>query len=113
MKTAATVFSWIGGVLTTILVIVYFAKGIDVPVQKCSYGYYGTGSCYMTTQHQSYPLWVWIFVVIGIILRLIILIWRQYATSNGKKVACGVCTLLFVSLIGGILTLCIPDSDLY
>ncbi len=112
MKTAATVFSWIGGVLTTIISIVTISMGMDVPVQRCSYGFYG-GSCYVTTEHQAYPAWVWVIVIIGIILRLIILIWRQYATSNGKKVACGVCTLIFVSLIGGILTLCIPESDLY
>ena len=59
-----------------------------------------------------YPTWVWVLWVIFVIVMLIILIWRQTAVENGHKVGCGVCTLLFVSVIGGILTLCIPENQL-
>lgn len=30
-----------------------------------------------------------------------------------KKIPSGICTLIFCSLIGGILTICIPEADLY
>lgn len=113
MKTAASIFSWLGGIATTIYGIVTVAKGIDVPVTYQSCGYYGGCTYYTTVQHQNSPGWLWFLLIFFIILRLIILIWRQCATSNGKKVGCGVCTLLFASIIGGILTLCIPEKELY
>lgn len=113
MKTAASIFSWLGGIVTTIIAFITVAKGIDVPVvvTQCN-GYYGCSS-YTTTQHQASPGWLWFLLIFFAIVRLIILIWRQYATSNGKKVGCGVCTLIFASIIGGILTLCIPEDQLY
>ena len=113
MKAAATFFSWLGGLVTTIIAIVMVSRGVDVPVTKCNYSYYGGYSCYQVTEHQPSPAWLWVLLVVGIILRIIILIWRQNATNNGSKVGCGVCTLIFVSVIGGILTLCIPEEDLY
>lgn len=89
MKTVASVFSWLGGILTMIIMSIQVAPLIE----------YERG-------------WVWLPIIYGIFV-LIILIWRQVATSNGKKVGCGVCTLIFVSLVGGILTLCIPEDQLY
>ena len=88
MKTVASVFSWLGGITTAIIIWLSFAP-------LFSYGSY---------------FWI---PLIYMVLDLVILIWRQSATSNGKKVGCGVCTLLFCSLIGGILTLCIPEDQLY
>lgn len=109
MKVAASIFSWIGGILTTIIGFITLSRGYEVIVT--TYNYYGYYNSY--TQRVPYPTWVWVLWILFAIFRLIILIWRQYATSNGKKVGCGVCTLLFASVIGGILTLCIPDYDLY
>lgn len=109
MKTAASIFSWLGGIATTILVFVNLSKGVEVVTTYYNpyYGYYNQVS------NQPYPSYVWILAVIFAIVRLIILIWRQSATNNGKKIACGVCTLLFASLLGGIFTLCIPEDQLY
>lgn len=89
MKAVASVFSWIGGVATVIIVWFSFAP------------LFGYNSTYI------------LIPLILTILDLIILIWRQYATSHGSKIGCGVCTLLFCSVVGGILTLCIPDYMLY
>ncbi len=88
MKTVASVFSWLGGIATAIILWVSF-----IPL-------------------FTYGAYFWIPLIYSV-FDLIILIWRQSATSNGKKVGCGVCTLLFCSLVGGILTLCIPENQLY
>lgn len=109
MRTAASIFSWLGGIATTIYGFVYLSQGQTVTYTTYNY-YYGYSQ---HTEKVPYPTWLWVLWVIFIIVRLIILIWRQTATSNGKKVGCGVCTLLFASLIGGILTLCIPERELY
>ena len=47
------------------------------------------------------------------VVGLAILIWRQLSIYSGKKTAVGILTLLFVSVAGGILTLLIPDYDLW
>lgn len=88
MRTCASIFSWIGGVATS---LIEFFSLIGLARESPGIG------------------WV-IFILI--VFNLIILIWRQCAVSGGKKVASGVFTLLFVSLIGGILTLCIPEDQL-
>ena len=108
MKLASTIFTYIGAVLTTIYALINLIGGTVILTTQCtSYG------CNLVLVRQPSPSWLWIFFVIGIILRVIILVWRHHSIKNGKKVACGVCTLLFVSLVGGILTLCIPEEDLY
>ena len=107
MKTAASIFSWLGGLVTTIIGFVYLSLGQTATYLHCNYY-----SCSNYTQKIAYPAWMWVLWVIFIIVRLIILIWRQIAVGNGNKVGCGVCTLLFASLIGGILTLCIPEDQL-
>ena len=89
MKTVASVFSWLGGIATAIIIWVSFAPAL---------------------QYKSSLIAV---PIVYMIFDLIILIWRQVSTSNGKKVGCGVCTLLFCSVVGGILTLCIPEDQLY
>ena len=108
MRTAASVFSWLGGIATTIFGFVYLSKGQTVTYTTYNY-YYGYSQ---STQTVPYPAWLWVLWVIFVIVRLIILIWRQVAVENGNKVGCGVCTLLFASVIGGILTLCIPEDQL-
>ncbi len=88
MRTCASIFSWIGGIATS---LIEFFSLVGLTRESPGIG------------------WV-IFILI--VFNLVILIWRQCAVSNGKKVASGVFTLLFVSLIGGILTLCIPEDQL-
>ena len=112
MKTAASIFSWLGGIVTTIIAAVTLSQGQTVTNYRYdSYG--GVGVYYATQEKVPYPGWVWVLFVIFAIIRLIILIWRESATSNGKKTGCGIMTLLFCSVIGGILTLCIPEEQLY
>lgn len=47
------------------------------------------------------------------VLVIVILVWRHKALEDGSKVGCGVCTLIFISPVGGILTLCIPQTTYY
>ena len=109
MKIAASIFSWLGGLFWTVFGFVSLARGYDVTYTDyvTVYGYSYPRSYQVT---QNYPTWVWILAVLFIFVRLIILIWRQTSADDGNKVGCGVCTLLFVSIIGGILTLCIPNE---
>lgn len=107
MRTAASIFSWLGGIATTIFGFVFLSRGQTVTQTQCNY--YG---CHTYSENVPYPGWLWALWVIFLILRLIILIWRQIAVGNGNKVGCGVCTLIFASVIGGILTLCIPEDQL-
>ena len=95
MKTWASIFSWLGGI-GNIIVNCLTASGV-------------------IRLYDSYlrPEWRWIATIVSAILIIVILIWRHFSIRNGKKIAVGVCTLLFCSLIGGILTLCIPEDDLY
>ena len=114
MKTAASIFSWLGGIATIIFEFIMVGRGFDVVTTGYTYNYhYGGYQPYQSVQHVDSPIWLWVLIVIIAILQFIILIWRQSSVSNGKKVGAGVCTLLFCSLIGGILTLCIPEDDLY
>lgn len=94
MKIAASIFSWLGGATTTIIAFVIVGTGVYVP------------------PNFTAKIAIWVALVILAIFRLIILIWRQTSTSFGEKVKCGIFTLLFVSVIGGILTLCIPEDQL-
>ena len=103
MKTAASIFSWVGASLQTITELIILTLGQTVI--RYSYGY-------RTTSNTPYPDWLWILWFVAIILRIVILIWRQDAVDKGNKVACGICTILFVNLVGGILTLCIPEYEL-
>ena len=86
MKIAASIVSWVGGIITIIM-----------------------------TWNQCAPLiaggYAWIPILLTVVM-IGILIGREIAVPKGHKIALGVLTLLFVSLIGGILTLCIPDDSL-
>lgn len=91
IRTLASIFSWIGGIITAIIVWVYFAFIISV--------------FEMPNLFYAIP--------IGYsIIDFIILVWRETEVSSGRKTAAGVLTLIFCSLIGGIFTICIPDSQL-
>ena len=95
MKVTASVFSWLGGFIGTLVEFICLLQYYNYNI----YFYYNFD-------------WIWIVFTIVVLFRLLILIWREIAVKAGNKVGCGVCTLLFASIIGGILTLCIPDSEL-
>ena len=112
MKLASSIVTWLVALANTVLGLVNLIYGVTTPVYKCYNGYYGQ-NCQIVWERQPAASWLWVVFFIALILRIVILIWRQYSINHGKKVGCGVCTLIFVSLIGGILTLCIPEDDLY
>ncbi len=89
MKIAASVFSWLSGIFNIIFAVI----NMNVLFNFLS------------------PALSIIVVIIFTLLTFAILIWRESSAAYGDKIACGIFTLLFVSLIGGILTLCIPIDD--
>lgn len=105
MKTASNVISWIVGIIESIVSAITLSNGIDLPHTSCSYG-----GCTTTTLHQPTPAWLWVIFVIALIVRLIILIWRIVSLNYDNRIAAGIFTLIFVSVIGGILTFMIPEE---
>ena len=88
MKIAAAVLSWIGGVLTIVIMWSSFGPLLGYELA-----------------FLAIPL-VFTFITIAV------LIYRQWATNHGSKVLAGILTIIFCGLLGGIFTLCIPESDL-
>ena len=114
MRLAATIFSWLGGIALIVLEFVLLGRGIYVTKTFYYFNYYlGYSIPYTVTQHIVAPDWAWILMGVFALGQIIILLWRQFALMNGKKMACGICTLIFCSIVGGILTLCIPEDELY
>ena len=111
MRKTSTIFCWIGAVATTVFAFIFLAQGVDAPVTRCTYGY-GGASCTTSIQHVGYAWWVWVLVIIGTMVRIILLAFRSSWLDSGSKVGLGIATILFVSVVGGILTLCIPQSEL-
>lgn len=111
MRIVSSIFSWIGGVATMIVGFVRLSIGYEADVIYYVDGLYPvkTGA----TKIKPYDTWVWIlwFVYLGGMLA--ILVWREISTRQGSKILFGILTLIFASLVGGILTLCIPDSELF
>lgn len=110
MKIAASILSWLGGI-----------AGLIIDAYNLYQGYFE----FSTTTTNRYgqvvtetvlipiPDWVWIVFGVFAILRIGLLIYREISVYRGNKVLCGVLTLIFASVIGGILTLCIPQEQLY
>lgn len=94
MKIVSRVFSWLGGVVSVIIEFVY-------------------ADIFNKTYYHNQAWWLFIVALGLTIFQVSILIYREIQISNGRKNASGVLTLLFVSLVGGILTLCIPEDQLY
>lgn len=90
MDKVAAAFSWIVGVGRVIYF--WFVYFIDL---------------------QQINPWLFLVPLFYTIVDVGILIWRQADVSEGRKIPSGICTLIFCSLIGGILTICIPEADLY
>ena len=108
MKVAASIISWIGGVITTIVGFFTIQAGYDVTFTR--HNMYGS---YSTTEHHDFPDWIWIIWGVMIAIRIGVLIYRERQVYLGFKTACGILTLIFVSVLGGIFTLCIPEHILY
>lgn len=89
MERASNIFSWSGGIIQIATIWIWMV-------------FYSMASGFK---------WLIAIAVVYTIVGLIILIARQQNVSDGEHiVAWGVITLLFISLVGGILTLCIPNS---
>ncbi|MDY6367180.1 MAG: SHOCT domain-containing protein [Clostridia bacterium] len=108
MKTAASVFTWLGFGIGVVVIIAVLAVG--EPVMYYDYDYYG--EIYYYTGHIPYSAGIWCAMIGVLGIGLGIAIYRQKSVEEGHKVACGIITLIFVSIIGGILTLCIPENEL-
>ena len=89
MKRVSSIFSWLGGIGTIIYSWIHL-----IPFAI------------------AYHIALITIPVVYTILAVAILTWREDSLIHGKKVACGIFTLIFCSLIGGILTLCIPNKEL-
>lgn len=104
MKIAACIFSWLGGVLTTIVWLIALLEPATLTVYFLDYYY---------SEPLSVGPGTWAVFWVFLVGRIAILVWREIATRHGRKVGCGVCTIIFCSVVGGILTLCIPIDQLY
>lgn len=124
MKIVASILSWLGVVAFLAVAIFLLNQGTEVSEKVCSMtssiydlgGLHVTGFTYQCRNqmtHGSYPLWVWLLCFGYALLQVIILLWRRHALSEGNKIACGIATLIFVSIPGGILTLCLPQKELF
>ena len=109
MKTAASVFSWLIGIVRMIFDIFYLplALASATLIKQLL-----PNSDILTVGTDSLSSFFWIVTFISFISKIVILIWRQVSVASGHKVGSGIFTLLFVTLIGGILTLCIPENEL-
>lgn len=58
---------------------------------------------------RSFPVWAWLIWILYELVGFVILVTRPTMIDSDHKVACGVLTLLFISVLAGIFTFCIPD----
>lgn len=99
MVVASSIFSWLIGSIWTMLGFIFLGMGHYVSVLR---------NGQVVRVHEPYSGAIWFLWFLFVFFRLFILIWRQISVSRGRKIGCGICTLLFVSVLGGIFTLCIP-----
>ena len=110
MRKASAIVSWIVWIIKTVIGFIYLSVGQVVRTR--TYNYY-TGSYSTTAEVIPYSGWVWFIWIIWLIGDIVFLTWRRNKLlDDGRKVACGLWTLFFISIIGGILTMRIPDEDL-
>lgn len=108
MKSAARVLSWVFGILG-IIVMFYNYYSFDEIVKLLNESSSLRGFASFVESFRSSYLYI---SIVCSIVAIIVLVWRDIAVENGHKMACGICTLLFVSKIGGILTLLITEDEL-
>ena len=102
MKTVASALTWIGLGIRFIIGIIILAKGFTI---------LEIISMQATTVSIPYPWWVWILFFLFLGIQVVIAYYRDIEAEKGDKIGCGICTLLFVSLLGGIFTLLIPLEE--
>ena len=102
MKKAAKIVSWIGGAQTVVLLWIIF---VIAALKNANSGSHSDIRSLITIMLFLIPL-----ILTGIIIA--ILIWRDRSVNSGYKKVCGIVTMIFVSLLGGILTLAIPKNVL-
>ncbi len=105
MTKAAKIFSWLGAIVLTIVGYSVFLQGYVRTFNPPGHASY--------TQVVPYPVWVWLLWALYIVFMYLLVLWRDKCIIHGKKIACGILITLFVSPIGGILTLCIPSYEVY
>lgn len=113
MKKAATILSWIGGVLTIILEFYYLSFGTYASETKLECGYYYSYSCQIKEirYHVNYPFIVWFVVGLIALVQIAILIWRQNSVESGEGIAASIFTIIFCGVIGGIFSLIVATSN--
>ena len=102
MKKVASFFSWFMFVGNTIFDIFWFTLWFPN---------YRTVGGHSVIEYGMAPAWGWGLLITLCIIRIFILIWREYAAVSGKQISAGIITFLFVTFIGGILTMCIPNEN--
>lgn len=120
MKLASTIFSWLGLAVTIaigiLLISNYHVTSEWIESKTCEIWDWDLICNSIKRQEITYtgtPWYVYIIWIATLVAQLIILVWRQMSISNGKKTACGIVTLICVSVVGGLLTLLINKDELY
>ena len=102
MKKLASALTWIGFGIRFIIGIIILAKGFSI-LQIINME--------LSSVSVPYPWWAWILFFIFLGVKIVIAYYRDIEAEQGDKIGCGIVTLLFVSLFGGIFTLLIPLDD--
>lgn len=108
MEKAARVFNWLGyiGILVTFLVL-----GIEYTslanTYDCSNYYSYSCSKVLYNYYNGLSITMWALLGIYVLVMLPVSIWiDNQITSRGNVVAAGIVSILFLGIIGGILTVC-------
>ena len=112
MKIAASITSWLGGVVTAVVGFWRLFQGEKQIVHQYITVADTKLPVYSSTRIIPFDTWVWVIWFIYLAIMIAILIWREISVSQGNKVACGIFTIIFAGILGGILTLCIPYEEL-
>lgn len=114
MKIAASIAIWIGWVCDLIIGIRMCINGL-VPVQKYVCGFYPMYECREVTVPGTPPI-LWIFFVVLMLFLFIFTLVVQTkiysATSKRQLIGYGVTSIILLSILGGVLILCIPEREL-
>ena len=111
MKKTASIVSWITGCLTIFTFLLILAKGHSVSHITCVVPSISS-TCQVVVEKVPYEPWMWVVWGVFSAVAIGVLIWREIAVRRGEKTICGILTIIFASIPGGILTLCIPLDDL-
>lgn len=86
MKLTSNIFSWAVGLGTTALIVILVLAETSIAMLETK--------------------WIIGGLILGVIFRFVLLIWRQIAVNDGgPTITIGVLTIVFVSIVGGILTI--------